>query len=109
MTDKHRTPVSRVKEAEGRNPPKNKENPLNDTVYLIQNENDVLRMKYTWHHIGTTSSTSRSRNLKYNCKSALTISSLGRAKSIMSTTASRATLTSRTYKSKIKRNSFSKN
>jgi len=26
---------------------RNKENPVSDTVFLIQNENDVLRMKYS--------------------------------------------------------------
>lgn len=35
--DKHRPPSSKAEESRVRNPPKTKENPLNDTVYLIQN------------------------------------------------------------------------
>jgi len=38
---------------------RNKENPVSDTVFLIQNENDVLRMKYTICYLETHSSTTR--------------------------------------------------
>ena len=30
---------------------KNKENPVGDAVFLIQNENDVLRMKYIFAYV----------------------------------------------------------
>lgn len=50
--DRHRTAAPRGEESRNRHTAKIKENPLNDAVYLIQNENDVLRMKYSLSHSG---------------------------------------------------------
>lgn len=44
--DRHRTVNTSKEDIRARATIKNKENPLSDTVYLIQNENEVLRMKY---------------------------------------------------------------
>jgi hypothetical protein len=54
--DRHRLGSSKNEEARGRGVAKNKENPISDTVYLLQNENDVLRMKYICMEVETKKS-----------------------------------------------------
>ena len=51
--DRHRLANTKNDDSKGRAAAKNKENPISDTVYLLQNENDVLRMKYTYMEVET--------------------------------------------------------
>ena len=51
--DRHRLGNPKNEETKSQKKKKNKENPISDTVYLLQNENDVLRMKYTCMEVET--------------------------------------------------------
>lgn len=58
--DRHRSGSAAREESRGRTTTRNKENSLADQAYLVQNENEVLRMKYPCTHPGTRNSTSPS-------------------------------------------------
>jgi hypothetical protein len=72
--ERHRPAAGKAEDGRGRPGGKTKENPLADAVYLIQNENDVLRMKYGFSDTGMTRLDSESANSRYNCRFALTTS-----------------------------------
>ena len=68
--DRHRLGNPKNEDARGRGAAKNKENPISDTVYLLQNENDVLRMKYICMEVETKKYPWRSKNWKFSSRSA---------------------------------------